>query len=129
MNFIYNIFSYIKNTVSYYTSNNNLIEDNIDKPNIDDSKIIYFFINTSNIINASKILLNRLNDYKGYKIKIYLLKSHTLEPLCDALVINDDNINLIEYKLSKKREHLKTLVEAIDSFIEYNNIRNYHIFY
>ena len=130
MNFISNIFSYFKETYNYFYAPKNEIED--DEPCVVDNieTIYYFFINTANIYKASHLLLTRLNEYKGEKIKIYLLKSHTLEPLFrGTIVVNDNYIERIGNKLFKKRRHLRTYIDAIDSFVEYNNIKNYHIFY
>jgi hypothetical protein len=154
MNFIANIFSYIKDSLSYFYAPKDEIEDNeytIIEPIINDTPIepiYYFFINTANIYKASHLLLTRLNEYKGEKIKIYLLKSHTLEPykgekikiyllkshtleplFRGTIVVNDNYIERIGNKLFKKRRHLRTYIDAIDSFVEYNNIKNYHIFY
>jgi hypothetical protein len=139
MNFIANIFSYIKDSLSYFYAPKDEIEDNeytIIEPIINNpinkpiEPIYYFFINTANIYKASHLLLTRLNEYKGEKIKIYLLKSHTLEPLFrGTIVVNDNYIERIGNKLFKKRRHLRTYIDAIDSFVEYNNIKNYHIFY
>jgi hypothetical protein len=134
MNFISNIFSYVKETYNYFYAPKNEIEDDDDddEPFVVDNieTIYYFFINTANIYNASELLLDTLNKYKGEQIKIYLLKSHTLEQLFEnTLIVNNYNIEWIQNKLSKQRRHLHTMIDAIDSFIEYNNIRNYHIFY
>ncbi len=92
--------------------------------------IIYIFINTANIYRATELMLEKINNYNNKYIKIYLLKSHKLEPLFkDKLLVNNINIELIKTKLSKRRRHLHTFIDAIDSFIEYNNIRNYIIYY
>ncbi len=159
MNFISNIFGYLYNI--FYDKPNNDINDDIytiveqnnqhqeynpkneisteikTELNSDyESKKInettYIFINTANIYNASKLMINNLynSDYANKYIKIYLLKSHVLEPLFkNEIIVNNYNIDYIEYKLSKKRRHLHTFIDAIESFIEFNNIRNYHIYY
>ena len=129
MNFISNIFSYIKEY--FYTTK---ISGDNDEQNsfiiVDEEYPHYFFINTENIFNATELLLDRLKTMEGETIKIYLLKSHTLEPLSDILIVNNYNIEWIKNKLSKQRRHLHTMVDAIDSFIEYNeNNFNYTIFY
>jgi hypothetical protein len=93
---------------------------------------VYIFINTANIYNASKLMFKKLKneEYNNKYIKIYLLKSHKLEPLFKKpLIVNKYNLELIKIRLSKSRRHLHTLIEAIDSFIEYNNIKNYSIYY
>jgi hypothetical protein len=93
---------------------------------------VYIFINTANIYNASKLMFKKLKteEYNNKYIKIYLLKSHTLEPLFKKpLKVSKYNLELIKIRLSKSRRHLHTLIEAIDSFIEYNNIINYSIYY
>jgi hypothetical protein len=71
----------------------------------------------------------KTNEYNNKSVSIYLLKSHNIELLCDKIIINDDNLEYIKHKLSKKRRHLHTFIDAIYSFIEYNNIKNYHIYY
>ena len=40
---------------------------------------------------------------------------------------NNFNIEWIKSKLSNQRRHLHTMIDAIDSYIEYNNIQNYTI--
>lgn len=94
-------------------------------------EIYYIFINTANIYNASKLMLNNLyNNYNNKYIKIYLLKSHKLEPLFyNSVKVNELNIELIKRKLLSKRMHLHTFIDAIHSFIEYNNVKNYQIYY
>ncbi len=127
MNFIANILNYF-NLGSLFGTNKN--EHNINKEI--NTEFYHFFINTANIYNATKLLINKLNqpEYKNKSIKIYLLKSDTIEPLLNYYVeVNEEMIKFIKYKLSKKRRHLHTMVDAIDSFIEYNNITNYSIFY
>ena len=136
MDYISNLLSYMK---GFFISNKediidepilNIIDDIISQPTITNEEVYYFFINTANIFNASKLLVKRLTEYKDKTIKIYLLKSDTLEPLFKNSVIVDDNkIDRIEYQLSKHRRHLHTMVDAIDSFIEYNKIKYYTIFY
>ena len=136
MDYISNLLSYMK---GFFISNKediidepilNIIDDIISQPTITNEEVYYFFINTANIFNASKLLVKRLSEYKDKTIKIYLLKSDTLEPLFKNSVIVDDNkIDRIEYQLSKHRRHLHTMVDAIDSFIEYNKIKYYTIFY
>ena len=124
MDFIYNIFSYF----IFRKSSNN--EPNIDEPITEQptlDSIHYFFINTANIYNATELLLNKLNEMDNKQIKIYLLKSHTLEQLCDKLTVNNFNIEWIKSKLSNQRRHLHTMIDAIYSYIEYNNIQNYTI--
>jgi hypothetical protein len=111
-----------------------IIEPTNMKPKIKDSNKDFFciFINTANIYNASKLMLTKLktDEYNNKYIKIYLLKSDTLEPLFkNPLKVNKYNIELIKSRLCKCRRHLHTLIEAIDSFVEYNNIKNYHVFY
>ncbi len=135
MEYISNIFNYVK---GFFVSNNeeiieetNNINNNIiyEQPKIE-ADVHYFFINTANINNASKSCIKKLSDYKNRPIKIYLLKSDTIEPLFkNILIVNNNNINSIENKLSTHRRHLHTMVDAIDSFIEYNNIKNYTIYY
>jgi hypothetical protein len=131
MDFIYNIFSYF---IFRKSSNNepiiepiteSITESIIEQPTLD--SIHYFFINTANIYNATELLLNKLNEMDNKQIKIYLLKSHTLEQLCDKLTVNNFNIEWIKSKLSNQRRHLHTMIDAIDSYIEYNNIQNYTI--
>ncbi len=136
MDYISNFLSYIK---GFFISNKeDILDENINinnniiftQPTIIDEEIYYFFINTANIFNASKLLVKRLTEYKDKTIKIYLLKSDTLEPLFkNSIVVDDNKIDLIEYQLSKHRRHLHTMVDAIDSFIEYNKVKNYSIFY
>ena len=94
-------------------------------------QIYYIFINTANIYNASKLMLKNLyNNYNNKYIKIYLLKSHKLEPLFyNSMKVNELNLKLIKKKLLSKRRHLYTFIEAIHSFIEYNNVKNYQIYY
>ncbi len=113
------------------TKTNNILNNNINN-HIINNDIIYIFINTANIYNASEMMLNNLDKYNNKYIRIYLLKFHTLEPLFKdlySLKINEENISYIKYELSKKRRHLHTFIDAIDSFIEYNKIKNYHIYY
>ncbi len=134
MEYISNFFSYIK---GFFISNEEEITDNIINNNIftqpkitDEEQVHYFFINTANIFNASTTLVKRLSEFKDKTIKIYLLKSDTLEQLFkNSIVVDDNKIDRIEYELSKHCKHLHTMVEAIDSFIEYNKIKNYTIFY
>ena len=122
MNFIYNIYNYCKDTLTSFFK--------YKEPIVLDDDIHYFFINTANIHNAKKLLLNRLNDFHYKKIKIYLLKSHTLKPMYDYyMFINDISIKHIKRKLKTQKLHLHTFCDAIDSFIEYNKIKNYTIFY
>ena len=94
-------------------------------------QIYYIFINTANIYNASKLMLKNLyNNYNNKYIKIYLLKSHKLEPLFyNSMKVNESNLKLIKKKLLSKRRHLYTFIDAIYSFIEYNNVKNYQIYY
>jgi hypothetical protein len=122
-----------KSSTNETTNNDQTISD---ASNIEDlSKlkfVFYIFINTANIYNGSKLMLTKLKteEYKNKYILIYLLKSDTIEPLFKKpLVVNKYNIELIKSRLSKSRRHLHTLIEAIDSFIEYNNIKNYTIYY
>ncbi len=147
MNFISNIFGFFYNIFYNHNIDEPITDDPVivepitnepitNEPIINNVKpvnyIIYIFINTANIYNATQLMLNRLktDDYNNKYIKIYLLKSHTLEPLFNGkLIINNNNLDLIERKLSKKRRHLHTFIDAIDSFIEYNNIKNYNIYY
>ncbi len=155
MNFIYNIYNYCKDTFySYYDQRSkkeiiktpeNLIKDNDNQDNDNqdndnqDYHIYYFFINTANINNATELLIERLNneyyDQRSKKIKIYLLKNDTIKPLFynDYILANNKNIKKIHRKLktkgSKHKRYLHTFVDAIDSFIEYNTVRNYTIFY
>ena len=76
------------------------------------------------------MLNNLYNNYNNKYIKIYLLKSHKLKPLFYSPVkVNELNVELIKKKLLSKRRHLHTFIDAIDSFIEYNNIKNYQIYY
>ena len=93
--------------------------------------IYYIFINTANIYNASKLMLKNLyNNHNNKYIKIYLLKSHKLEPLFyNSMKVNESNLKLIKRKLLSKRRHLYTFIDAIHSFIEYNNVKNYQIYY
>ncbi len=138
MNFFSNLFNYIYNKVknftiqSFYTQNN--INNNID-PSIHilfDEDIVYIFINTANIHNASELLMNDLEEkcFDNKYIKIYLLKSHTLEPLYKySLEITNENIDCIKTNLSNQKKHLHTFTDAIQSHIEFNNIKNYHIYY
>jgi hypothetical protein len=42
---------------------------------------------------------------------------------------NNKNIQKIHKKLKTHHKHSHTFIDAIDSFIEYNNVRNYSIFY
>uniref|UniRef100_A0A6C0HX34 Uncharacterized protein n=1 Tax=viral metagenome TaxID=1070528 RepID=A0A6C0HX34_9ZZZZ len=136
MDYISNLLSYMK---GFFISNKediieepiiNIIDNITSHPTITNEEVYYFFINTANIFNASKLLVKRLTEYKDKTIKIYLLKSDILEPLFKNSVIVDDNkIDRIEYQLSKHRRHLHTMVDAIDSFIEYNKIKYYTIFY
>jgi hypothetical protein len=136
MNYISNIFEYFNNFWKQTKSINsiNTIESTIEINNdliIEPKKIYYIFINTENIYNASKLMLNNL--YKNYNnkyIKIYLLKSHKLDPLFyNSVKINELNVELIKTKLLSKHRHLHTMIDAIDSFIEFNNIKNYQIYY
>jgi hypothetical protein len=132
MDIISNIFNFFYQKIqSFYTVNEN-------KPKINNNNddIIYVFINTANIYNASEMMFNNLQNnldkYNNKYIRIYLLKSHTLEPLFKDLCllkINEENISYIKFELSKKRRHLHTFIDAIDSFIEYNKIKNYLIYY
>ncbi len=144
MNFIYNIqtfcVNFIKDKLYYFYSNKELKENDLSKdtkvPEIEikeNNNIHYFFINTQNIYNATELMINKLNNEsnKSIKIKIYLLKSHTLEPLFynDYIIATNKNIKKIHKKLKTHRMHLHTFVDAIDSLIEYNNLHNYSIFY
>lgn len=139
MNFIYNIYNYCKDTFySYYNQKSNEPEiiktkdEIINEFTIINHDTHYFFINTANIYNATKLLIERLNnEYYNKPIKIYLLKTDTIKPLFynNYILANDRNIKKIYKKLIKHRRHLHTFVDAIDSFIEYNNIHNYSIFY
>ncbi len=144
MNFISNIFNnsinfFVEKIHFFYNTEKKIIEEPYDEPVIvnhnndshNDSHINYFFINTANIYKASDILIEKLRaGYNNKYIKIYLLKSDTLKPLFKNTVkLNDSNINKIKYKLSTHRRHLHTFIDAIDSYIEYNNIRNYTIIY
>ena len=131
MNYISNLFNYFSNKIqSIFINNTNI---NINIPNIiTNDDIIYLFINTANIYNATEMMFNDIQkDYYNNKyIKIYLLKSHTLEPLYNVLLkVNSDNLDYIKYELSKQRRHLHTFIDAIESHIEFNNIKNYTIFY
>jgi hypothetical protein len=137
MNFISNLYNYIADKINYFY-NTNKIETNNDKSkncnqlDIEINNIIYIYINTANIYNATELMLKRLktDELNNKYIKIYLLKSHTLKPLFNnELKVNNKNLRLIEKKLAKKRRHLHTFIDAIDSHIEYNNIRNYNIYY
>ena len=133
MNYISNVFNYI---YSIFRPTNDILDEYIiteqplDLIDDNDNNVTYIFINTANIYNATKNMLRKLktDDYKY--IKIYLLKSHTLEPLFKKPIKTTSyNLKLIKHKLSTKRRHLHTLTEAIDSFIELNNIKNYNIYY
>ena len=76
------------------------------------------------------MLKNLYNNYNNKYIKIYLLKSHKLEPLFyNSMKVNESNLKLIKKKLLSKRRHLYTFIDAIHSFIEYNNVKNYQIYY
>lgn len=135
MDILSNFFNFFYQKIqSFYTTDNNETNTNINN-NINDD-IIYVFINTANIYNASEMMFNNLQNnidkYNNKYIRIYLLKSHTLEPLFKDLYllkINEENLSYIKYELSKKRRHLHTFIDAIDSFIEYNKIKNYLIYY
>jgi hypothetical protein len=135
MDIISNFFNFFYQKIQYfYTVNVNENKPKINN-NINDD-IIYVFINTANIYNASEMMFNNLQNnidkYNNKYIRIYLLKSHKLEPLFKDLYllkINDENLSYIKYELSKKRRHLHTFIDAIDSFIEYNKIKNYQIYY
>jgi hypothetical protein len=133
MNFIYNIYGFVKDKLlSLYSKQEINTQDNDDHYNDYHYDYHYFFINTANIYNASELMINELPAYINRNIKIYLLKSHKLEPLFknDYIVVTDKNIKKINHKLTHHRRHLHTFVDAIDSFIEYNkNIKNYSIYY
>jgi hypothetical protein len=148
MNYISNVFSYIYSVFKpiYKNNDESLKEQNIDilittqpiEPNEPNElietadNITYIFINTANIYNATDMMLNKLSmdNYNNKYIKIYLLKSHTLEPLFkNSVKVNQNNLKLIKNKMSKRRRHLHTFIDAIESFIEYNNIKNYNIYY
>ena len=133
MNFIKSIYNYFTNilfkepehieTTEEYTIINHVYEADI---------IHYFFINTANIYNASELMIERLyNQFYNKPIKIYLLKTDNIKPLFynDYILANDRNIKKISKSINKHRRHLHTFVDAIDSFIEYNSIRKYSIFY
>ena len=128
MNYISNIFEYL---YSFWKPTNPTIAMNNDLIIKESKKIYYIFINTANIYNASELMLNDLsNNYNNKYIQIYLLKSHKLEPLFfNSVKVNQLNVELIKKKILSKRMHLHTFIDAIDSFIEYNNIKNYHIYY
>ncbi len=141
MNFIYkaiSIYNYCKDTlVSYYSkqpdviTKEQLMQEYTFNPDFNPD-VHYFFINTANIYNATELIINRLNNEYKYKlIKIYLLKSHTLTPLFNSnyIIATDKNIKKIHKKLQTHRRHLHTFIDAIDSFIEYNNVHNYSILY
>jgi hypothetical protein len=135
MNFVSNLFNYFYNKVktltvqSFYPQNNN----NNNNINISfDEDIIFIFINTANIHNAIELFMHDLEEkcFDNKYIKIYLLKSHILEPLYKNLLeITDENIDCIKNKLSNEKKHLHTFTDAIQSHIEFNNIKNYHIYY
>jgi NhaP-type Na+/H+ and K+/H+ antiporter len=131
MNYISNLFNYFSNKIqSIFINNTNI---NINIPTIiTNDDITYLFINTANIYNATEMMFNDLqkDHYNNKYIKIYLLKSHILEPLFYfQLKVNDENIDYIKYELSKQRRYLHTFIDAIESHIEFNNIKNYTIFY
>ncbi len=137
MDFIYNIktfcVNFIKDKLFYFYPNTELKENNLSELEIKD--IHYFFINTQNIYNATELMINRLNNESSNginrKIKIYLLKSDSIKPLFynDYIIANSKNIKKIHKKIKTHRRHLHTFVDAIESFIQYNNIINYSIFY
>ncbi len=143
MNFIYNIYNYFTDKFYSYYDQGSKKEPEIIKKTEElyplreyDFTIINhethnFFINTTNIYNATELLMNKLyNEFYNKPIKIYLLKNDTLKPLFyNNILATDKNIKKIHKKLKKQRRHLHTFVDAIDSFIEYNNIHNYSIFY
>lgn len=137
MNIISNVFSYIYSvfqtpTQINHVNNTDIIDEQPLPTILDENEVYHIFINTANIYNASYDMLTKLNNnYDNDKyIKIYLLKSHTLEPLFKTPIkINDNNLKLIKQKISTKRRHLHTCIESINSFIEYNNIKNYSIYY
>ncbi len=146
MNFIKNLYEITVGTIysyitSYYSKpiENNpeeLMQDYtiINHDNLSNRDYHYIFINTSNIYNATELMISRLkNDSYFYnkQIKIYLLKSHTLKPLFnnEYIIVNDKNIKKIHEKLKSHRRHLHTFIDAIESFIEFNNLHNYSIFY
>jgi hypothetical protein len=142
MDFIYNIKTFCVNFIkdnlfSFYSNtelNPELNDLSLKSKEIEDihyNEIHYFFINTANIYNATKLMIDKLNNsYKNKPIKIYLLKSDTLKPLFyNNIIATDKNIKKIHKKLKTHRIHLHTFVDAIDSFIEYNNLHNYSIFY
>ncbi len=128
MNFIYNIYGFIKNKIfSLYSQDNKTIEQL--EPNIH-----YFFINTANLKRNQKLLIDKLtkdNEFTNKPIKIYLLKSHTIKPLFknEFILATSNNIKKINEKINTHNIHLHTFVDAIHTFIEYNNINNYTIFY
>lgn len=132
MNIISNMFSFIYNMFSNKTIVNEKISDElvIVEP-IKNNEIYYMFINTANIYSAKELMFEKIKtDYNNKYIKIYLLKSLTLKPLFKKeLLVNKENLQLIKIKMYKRRRHLHTFIDAIDSFIEFHNIRNYHIFY
>jgi hypothetical protein len=138
MNFVSNLFNYFYNKVknltvhSFYPQNN--INNNIDPKGhiLFDEDIVYIFINTTNIHNASELFMNNIEEkcFDNKYIKIYLLKTHTLKSLYkNVLQITDENIDFIKYDLSNEKKHLHTFTDAIQSHIEFNNIKNYHIYY
>ena len=148
MNFVSNLFNYIYNKVitfkvntfkiqSFYPVNNHIVatQQIVPKGHINilfDEDIIYIFINTTNIHNASELFMNDIEEkcFDNKYIKIYLLKSHTLEPLYKYLLeITEDTIEYIKTDLSNQKKHLHTFTDAIQSHIEFNNIKNYHIYY
>jgi hypothetical protein len=131
MNFISNLFNYFYEKIqSIYTLDK--VKNNSNFNILLNDNITYLFINTANIHNASEMIFNDLKKghYNNKYIKIYLLKSHTLKPLFySALKVNDENINYIKYELLKQRRHLHTFIDALESHIEFNNIKNYTIYY
>ena len=128
---ITSFFNFILAPFQYNNHSDNNQINNTDNHQIDNNQInyisnqnnyIYIFINTANIYEATEMMLERLNEYNNRIVIIYLLKSHSLELLFDKIIINDENIEIIKRRMSTKRRHLHTLVDAIDSFIEYNKI-------
>ncbi len=144
MNFIKNLYEITVGTIysyinSYYSKQieNNSEELMQDYTIINHNNYIdyhYIFINTSNIYNATELMISRLKDDSylyNKQIKIYLLKSHTLKPLFnnEYIIANDKNIKKIHEKLKTHRRHLHPFVDAIESFIEFYELHNYSIFY
>ena len=139
MNFISNLFNYVYNKIitfkvkTFYPQNNINNNDPLGHINIlFDEDIVYIFINTANIHNAYELFMNDIEEkcFDNKYIKIYLLKSHTLEPLYKYLLeITEETVDYIKTDLSNQKKHLHTFTDAIQSHIEFNNIKNYHIYY